>query len=251
MHHQNYSQPLISAESEIWHSGIYVKMHSHSEHQLIYSLRGSIEIRTRNGCWILPPSRAIWISKGVEHEFTTRFPTELRVLHIAESVNISNVSHECYIFNVTPLLKEIVNSCTRFPPKFADNSSEARLCYVLFDQLETVEQPPLNIPCPEHVVLSKIWSIFQDDPATKIGFSQLASIVSMSERALERLFLKEVDMTFNAWRQRFRLIRSIEYLAEDVPITRLSYDVGYEYPSSYITAFKKFFGCIPAQYFLK
>jgi AraC-like DNA-binding protein len=87
------------------------------------------------------------------------------------------------------------------------------------------------------------------DPSTQITLSEFALFVGASERTIERLFLKEMGLSYSEWRYRFRLIKSLEYLAENQTITQVAYSVGYNHVSSYIAAFKKFFACTPKQYF--
>lgn len=70
----------------------------------------------------------------------------------------------------------------------------------------------------------------------------------MSSRTLSRRFVDETGLTFTAWRQRARLMRSLEMLAADVPVNTIALELGYSTASVYISLFSRTFGQTPAVY---
>jgi len=60
--------------------------------------------------------------------------------------------------------------------------------------------------------------------------------------------VRETGFTFSAWRQRARLLRALEMLAESVPVTTIALELGYSTPSTFISLFKRSFGVTPAAY---
>jgi AraC-like DNA-binding protein len=58
----------------------------------------------------------------------------------------------------------------------------------------------------------------------------------------------ETGFNFTAWRQRARLMRSLEMLAAGEPVATIAYDLGYSSPSAFISLFRRSFGHTPASY---
>jgi AraC-like DNA-binding protein len=77
----------------------------------------------------------------------------------------------------------------------------------------------------------------------------VAKHAGASARTLERLFRSETGLSFGAWRQRARLIRSLQLLADGESVTRTAIAVGYESTSAFVAAFRRTIGTTPGQYF--
>lgn len=58
----------------------------------------------------------------------------------------------------------------------------------------------------------------------------------------------ETGYSLGAWRQRARLLRSVELLAEGHSVTTIALDLGYSNISAFIALFKRAFGLTPTQY---
>lgn len=244
------SDSLMYGVTEIWGGNSLIPTHSHQDrHQLIYAVKGTIRIQTEKGYWILPPLRAIWIESHIEHSFYAKHAVEVHILYIRKNIDENLTYKDCCVFNVSNLVKELVISCMEYKEEYKDHSPQGRLSYVLLEQLQKLDQSPVNIPYPNHSKLKVIWHLFENNPDTQMSLKELANLANASERTIERLFVKETGMLFSEWRYKFRLIKSLEYLAEQQPISEIAYNVGYEHVSSYIAAFRKFFGCTPRQYF--
>ncbi len=75
-----------------------------------------------------------------------------------------------------------------------------------------------------------------------------ASWAGIAARTLSRRFVTETGFTFTAWRQRARLLRSLEMLAESTPVTTVALDLGYDSVSAFIALFRRTFGVTPGEY---
>lgn len=58
----------------------------------------------------------------------------------------------------------------------------------------------------------------------------------------------ETGVTFSAWRQRARVMRSLELLAAGQPVGTVAPDLGYSTASAFIAVFRLAFGSTPAAY---
>ena len=86
-------------------------------------------------------------------------------------------------------------------------------------------------------------------PAGGRTIDDLARSVGASRRTLERAFLAETGLTIGAWRQRQRLLRALELLAQGEPVTTVAGAVGYRTPSAFTAMFHEHLGTTPTRYF--
>lgn len=60
-----------------------------------------------------------------------------------------------------------------------------------------------------------------------------------------RLFQRETGLSFRGWRQRMRLLSSLQALEQGQSVTQAALGCGYESTSAFIVAFKGLFGATP------
>jgi AraC-like DNA-binding protein len=75
--------------------------------------------------------------------------------------------------------------------------------------------------------------------------------VGASARTIERIFIRETDLTFRQWRQQARLLQAVLYLAEGRSVTEVAFDVGYASQSAFTYMFRCALGVAPRHYFKK
>jgi len=99
-----------------------------------------------------------------------------------------------------------------------------------------IDQQDSPIPCDGQVLL---WAC------------RLVLLLSVgaSRRTLERTFVAETGLTIGAWRQRQRLLRALELLAQGEPVTTVALTVGYRTPSAFTAMFHEQLGTTPTRYF--
>ncbi|MBP0598870.1 helix-turn-helix transcriptional regulator [Herbaspirillum sp. LeCh32-8] len=239
--------PLVG-QAELWPPGSMAP-HHHQRHQLMYAATGVVHVLTAVGEWVLPPSRAIWISGSTEHELIAKRHTDTRVLYIDTSTYQMPVGEYCVVIGVTPLVRELISACTELPWDYQVESPEGRLAQVLIDQIRALHQDSADLPLPSDPRALRIVDILRREPANREPLSELASRVGASPRTIERLFQKDTHLSFGIWRQRMRLLIAIERLAYGESVTNVALDVGYESASSFVAAFRSVFGNTPARYF--
>ena len=86
------------------------------------------------------------------------------------------------------------------------------------------------------------------DPANKLTIEQWATKVGASSRTLNRLFNKHYGMGFSRWKQKLKILKSLEMLNTGTQLTNIAFELGYESTSAFITGFKKQLGCSPKKY---
>lgn len=226
-----------------------VPLHAHARHQLSYAIAGVLHLSTSVGQWVLPPSRALWIRAGIEHSTTVKRPADIRTFYIDPTAYKVQDHSDCMVVEVTPLVRELILACAKFPWNYSPHSSQARLARVLVDQFEDLDLTSVNIPLPVDSRALRVANILRDEPSNREPLSVLSQRVGASARTVERLFIRETNMSFGAWRQRQRLIFALERLAYGESVKNVAEEVGYDSPSNFVVAFRSLFGTTPARYF--
>src|ERR1700752_1697783 len=63
-------------------AGHVIPLHFHDRDQLVYASRGVMTVRTRDGTWVVPPHRAVWIPARVPHIVTMSGSVAMRTLYL-------------------------------------------------------------------------------------------------------------------------------------------------------------------------
>ena len=240
--------PPVVGTNETWEGGSWPS-HSHGRHQLIYAVKGVIHVGTAGRTWVLPTSRALWIAAGALHSLTLKRPAEIVVLYVDSQAFQMPTDRDASVVEMTPLVRELVRACASGYDHYEMDSEKGRLAQVLLDQAKHLHDSPTEIPLPTDRRARNIANILQAEPENRESLDELSKRVGASGRTIMRLFLEETNMSFGTWRQRLRLISSIELLAYGESISSVAVAVGYESSSSYVAAFRLMFGTTPAKYF--
>jgi AraC-like DNA-binding protein len=239
--------PVVGSPDHRVHGSL--PSHRHACHQLIYTVRGAIQMTTPQGQWVLPPSRALWIVANTDHVLFAKHSADTRVLYIQPHAVGAPDWKDCTVLEVSPLVRELVIVCASQPWDYSPQSPQARLAQVLLDQLSALPHSPVSLPMPLDARARRMVQLLQDDPAGREPLAALAVRVGASPRTIERLFATETHMSFGAWRHRHRLLAALEQLAHGESVTNVAFAVGYESASSFIASFRAMFGVTPARYF--
>ncbi len=225
-----------------------IPLHFHDRDQLVYASRGVMTVRTRDGTWVVPPHRAVWIPAEVSHAITMSGSVAMRTLYLKPRL-AKGLPRDCCVINVSALLKELIlYACTLRTLKKTVKWQQ-RLTSVILHQLETVQMVPLQLPHLSDPRLLRIAQILVKDPRDSRTLAQLCRVSGASKRSIERLFQHEIGMTFGKWRQQLRLMQGMRLLAEGAKVTHAALESGYSTPSAFISMFRKALGTTPMSYF--
>lgn len=240
---------LVVRSYAVRHSAGYaIPPHAHEWHQLIYASEGVMWVRTTQGDWVVPPSRAVWVPAGVEHGIELGAGTYVRTLYLAARIS-PRLPRQCCAVNVSPLLRELVIHAVGLGTLDRRVPAQARLIAFLLDQLAALPTLPLQLPRPRDDRARRVADWLEAHPDDPGQIRHMARRAGLGVRTLERLFRRETGLTFGKWRQQLRLIQSLRLLAAGRPVTSVAFDVGYDSPSAFIAMFKNALGTTPRKYF--
>ena len=228
--------------------GHVIPPHFHYEDQLVYACQGVMTVETRDGIWVVPPQRAVWIPGGTPHSIQMSGAVSMRTLYLKPRL-VERLPRVCRVVNVSPFLKELILHACKFPALRRRVRRQAHLVDVIVDQLETVEAMPLQLPHPVDARASRVAEVLKGNPSDARPLEELCRTAGASKRTIERLFQLETQMTLGEWRQQLRLVQSLRLLAAGEKITHVALEAGYSTPSAFIAMFRKVLGVTPSRYF--
>jgi AraC-like DNA-binding protein len=102
---------------------------------------------------------------------------------------------------------------------------------------------------PRHERLLGLCNELIESPERNVTLQEWAERLGTSEKTLMRLFQRETGLSFRGWRQRMRLLSSLNLLEEGDSVTNAALSCGYDSTSAFIAAFKGLFGFTPGELF--
>lgn len=216
--------------------------------KLSYASEGVLRVATPAGAWIAPPQRAVWIPAGVTHREETCGPASMRSLYFATAV-CGALPSACAVFNVPPLLRELILKAAQHSVLDAAFPAQQRLALVIVDQLEALEPAAAQtLPAPRDKRALAIAQQLQAAPESDEPLALLARRAGASVRTAQRLFVQETGLSFARWRQRLRLLTALERLGAGRNVTETALNVGYTSVSAFVSAFRREFGVTPGRF---
>ncbi len=244
--YQDVPRPVAALADE-YPPGFVDPRHTHKRAQFLYASAGVTSVTTDHASFVVPPQRAVWVPGGVPHEVHCRGHVSVRTLYIDASAR-SGLSSACRVLDVSDLLRELILQATTMPIEYDVDGRDGRIMELILDEIIAAPSIPLHVPMPQDPRLMRICRAILDNPAHNDTLDDWARIASMGRRTFTRMFRRETDMSFAAWRQHVRLMEALSRLATGHAVTAVAFDVGYNSPSAFTAMFRKAFGAAPTRY---
>ena len=242
--------PLIIAVLENRSHEVSASSHRHARGQLFGSMRGLLSVGVDDGVWLVPAIHAVWLPPHHEHSVQSHGSFHGWSLYVSESTCTVLPQRPCTI-RTSGLLREAVLRACSWPvesPLRALDSAQAHLASVVIEEIRTLPVDSLGLSLPNDLRLQRIARALINDPADNRDLHRWAEWGGLSTRTLSRRFVSETGFNFSAWRQRARLMRSLELLAKGTPVNAIALDLGYSTASAFIKLFRRTFGETPASF---
>ncbi len=225
-----------------------IDRHQHRRAQFLYCEVGSLQVKTGSRQWLVNANTAIYIPAGVGHEVAAPAGgIAYRSIYLeGDSCALSAAGGA---FQLTPLLRALVNEAAQFAEDFTPQSPEARLMAVIQDQLSILSPALLPVLVPSDRRLNSICQQLIENPADDRTLDQWSRLVGASTRTLSRLFVRHTGVNFVEWRQRLRVNYAIRRMADGESLSSLSHALGYASTSALAIVFKRILGVTPSHYF--
>jgi AraC-like DNA-binding protein len=220
--------------------------------QLLFAARGMLTVHTDAGLWVVPAHQAVWVPAGVRHGVEVAGGVAMRALYLSGALGEAlhaRLPGACRVVEISPLLREVLRRVMRLRTLDRRVPAERHLLDILLDELTLLPLLPLDLPMPRDARAARAAALIRAEPAAGNSLAEVARAAAASARTLERLFRAETGLPFGLWRQRARLLRALQLLAEGGTVTGAANAVGYESTSAFVFAFRRALGTTPGRYF--
>jgi AraC-like DNA-binding protein len=234
-----------------YRKGVRLDTHMHREAQLVYAAKGTMQVTTPKGRWLVPPDRAVWVPALSEHAIDVLADIQMRTLYfeldwLKREARSDGLDAE-FVVRVSPLLHQTILAL------FDDRSDRERtelLLRLTMLELDRAEDSLTFIPLPREPRCRRAADIVLADPTADHEIESLASEVGTSVRTLSRLFSAETQLSFKSWCQRARIAAAIEKLSTDagVSVKQIASDLGYASVPAFSHAFRQVTGKTPTEF---
>jgi AraC-like DNA-binding protein len=231
--------------------GIRLDPHMHRESQLVFATRGTMQVTTPGGRWLVPPDRAVWVPARLEHSIDVLAGIEMRTLYfdlnwLARHGGSRSLKAE-FVVRVSRLLHEAILAL--FDGR-GDAERSDLLVRLILRELHQAEDPTTFIPLPHEARCRRAAELVLADPSGAHEIDDLAAQVGTSARTLSRLFSAETQLSFKSWCQRARIAAGIERLSMNpkASLKQLAADLGYASLSAFSHAFRQVTGKTPTEF---
>ncbi|HWW60102.1 MAG TPA: helix-turn-helix transcriptional regulator [Thermoanaerobaculia bacterium] len=241
-------EPHARAVSWTWSAAYTWPSRRNDWGQLLFASRGVLTVGTDAGLWIVPPHQAVWVPAGVTHSVKVGGRVAIRAVYLSTKLK-RRLPRTCRVIELSPLLWELLRRAMKLKTLDRRRAEERHLLDVLVDQLRALPVAPFDLPMPRDARGVRAATLVRDSPAKRHRLAEVAKTSAASSRTLERLFRTETGWSFGAWRQRARLLRALELLAEGTTVTKTAIAVGYDSTSAFVAAFRRALGNTPGRYF--
>src|SRR6202163_4480755 len=231
--------------------GVRLDTHMHREAQLVYAARGTMQVTTPKGRWLVPPDRAVWVPARLEHAIDVLADIEMRTLYFdlawLKRERRSESLEAEYVVRVSPLLHQAILAL--FDGR-NDPDRIALLVKLAMLELHQAEDSTTFIPLPHEPRCRRAAEIVLGNPTGSHEIETLAREVGTSARTLSRLFSSETQLSFKSWCQRARIAAAIERLSmqADVSVKQLASALGYAGVRAFSPGFGQAAGRPPAEF---
>jgi AraC-like DNA-binding protein len=237
--------------SRHYKKGVRLDTHMHREAQLVYAAKGTMQVTTPKGRWLVPPDRAVWVPARLEHAIDVLADIDMRTLYfdlawLGRERRSASLEAE-FVVRVSPLLHQAILAL--FDSHY-DSTRTELLVKLAMLELHQAEDSATFMPLPHEPRCRRAADIVLSDPTNQHEIGSLAREVGTSARTLSRLFSSETQLSFKSWRQRARIASAIERLSvdPDVPVKQLAADLGYASFPAFSHAFRQVTGKTPTEF---
>lgn len=232
--------------------GHHFALHTHQRGQFAYAACGVITVFTRQGNWVVPPQRAIWVPAQVPHEMVMSGPVTMLNTYISNAATGRlGLPGLCQVFDVSAFLRQLLIQAAQVPALYAQEQRDGHLMALLLHEIASMAPLSLNAPLPDDPRLAQACQGLLQQPSLEVSIDDMARQVGRSRRTFTRLFRQQTGISFVEWRQQACLLAAVVRLGNGESITRVAVDLGYSSPSAFTSVFRKVLGAAPSRYFSK
>lgn len=217
-------------------------LHRHHMGQLLFTRGGCVKLTLNDG-WmlsLLPPGKVAWIPGGINHRAEMKSSVAYRSVWF-DTTRYPTLPTDAVVLNVTPLLNELLERISASPWETDwEQGAPMHMAALCVAELNAAEEVPMTLRFPQDKRLRHLTGDTLPPP-----LNQLASVTGASERTIGRIFLRETGLSYQPWRQQWRLMKAVEMLASHARVTVVASELGFSSDSAFIYFYRSMTGQTP------
>jgi len=245
----------IATLSYEYPAGYHIPEHAHGSDQLIYAIRGVMEVSAglydrraearaaAQGVWLIPPHFALWIPARARHSIRMPGAVSMRTLYVRPG--LARLAPECAVIHVRPLLRELIVEAVRIGQLRSRSHAERALRDLLILHIRHASPLPAGVNLPRDPRARAVAERILRNPGCSETATALGHAAGVSVRTIERKFRQEVGSDFETWRRQVRLMKALELLVAGQPVKEVAFQIGYRQPSAFVEMFRRTLGTTP------
>jgi AraC-like DNA-binding protein len=207
-------------------------------------------VETHSARWTVPPQQSLWLPPGQLHGFHAVSDTVLRTLYFGQPWMAQAQAHfprliDVHAIAVAPLLRELVLALFE---EGGDDATQRSMLELVLRIVPRMASLATNLPMPVSARLRQAALAVLAERAWEQPLHAAAAQAHMSERSFTRNFSLEVGLSYRAWRQRARLIYSLDLLSAGHPVKHIAHLLGFASSAAYVSAFSQWLGQPPGSF---
>ncbi|MBP3731388.1 MAG: helix-turn-helix domain-containing protein [Mailhella sp.] len=226
--------------------GVWTTWHSHPTWaELAVVATGSGVFESSSGTYFVNNRQCVWIPPRITHDFYLLETSNNRTIFIDESVFKNQERfYRMQTIPLTPLLRELIFAVEEWHLDLA-LEADRRIGLALWETIKRSEEIQSSLVMPHDRRLQKICSDIVNNIDNNFSLEDWSKELGLSSKTLARLFVRETKMTFGRWMQKAKMDHARDMIEEGSSVTNAALSCGYSSISSFITVFKKTYGCTP------
>lgn len=216
--------------------------HNHDYFQLLFPLRGFMEIKTKNQKINLTPSSLFLLTPRSTHTYTAYDHHECLVLDIPPGTLITQFDH-------TQLTDQYLSLNTKWKSIRHLLLTEQRDQGINENRLQLLVEYIFNHLFQETKSKFKSLTYIQENLHKPLSLEKIASIENYHPTYYSQWFKNQFGYSLSEYIQHLRLEKAKQLLRKtNLTVMEISFEVGYHYASSFNRFFMNHTGQTPAQY---
>jgi AraC-like DNA-binding protein len=235
---------MISTLAYEYPRAFHVEEHAHGSDQLIYAIRGVMQVSAGECMWLIPPHFGMWIPARTCHSIKMPDTVSMRTLYMRHGLS-ARLPVACAVLHITPLLRELIVEAVRLGELRIRDRLHCALRDLLLSKLENASALPMSLTLPQEYRARSIADKVIADLAERQPFAKMCASVGASVRTVQRIFRREVGSDFESWRRQARLMKAVELLVAGHSVKEVGFALGYRQPTAFVEMFRGILGSTP------
>lgn len=217
--------------------------HSHTHHQVLLPTRGYIDLTLDGEAASVSYGDCVVILSGCYHEFRAREDFRFLVIDVDE-LPLALLQLEHPILSLDRATHQYVNFIEQQLEHEIDDEMEATMLRLLF---ELLGRQCFSSSMDERI--KKVVQYIHQDIAKPHSIETLSQVACLSPTQFKYLFSQDMSLSPLKYLAKLRMEKARTLLTNtDMPISRISEEVGFSNPSSFTRSFTGYFGSTPKSF---